>query len=341
MINSNFGFTPLKEVWLGDCYPASFYDHLPNEISDPFRLITEYTHEDTARLQQFLESRGITVRRPKFGSIDNYIDHREVLVKPPVSPRDDYMVLDQTLYRVHNVYKHDPWQHCFDLYQEQGFDARMPKDLPINCLHPPSIVKVGKDLYLDTVTHENAWGFACEWMVNAAHNYRINICNTAGHSDGVFCPVSEGVIVSSHYKADYSQSFPDWEVFHIPENLNNFDFSLKHEHWFVNDSTVMANKAFAQHISDVAKDWVGTCAETVFEVNMLVLDPKNVVALKEYPPLFEWLEKRGITVHLFDNRTRSFWDSGWHCSTLDIHREDTPIDLFPNRGPNGVYWRLN
>ena len=25
MINSHFGFTPLKEVWLGDCYPLSYY----------------------------------------------------------------------------------------------------------------------------------------------------------------------------------------------------------------------------------------------------------------------------------------------------------------------------
>ena len=41
MINSNFGFTPLKEVWLGDCYPESWYDHLPNEIADPFRQINK------------------------------------------------------------------------------------------------------------------------------------------------------------------------------------------------------------------------------------------------------------------------------------------------------------
>lgn len=73
---------------------------------------------------------------------------------------------------------------------------------------------------------------------------------------------------------------------------------------------------------------------------MLVLDEKNVVAMKDYPPLTEWLAKQGITVHLFDLRTRSFWDGGWHCFTLDISREDTKDDLFPNRGDNGVYWRL-
>ena len=63
MINSNFGFTPLKEVWLGDCYPASWYDHLPNEIADPFRQITEWTKEDTGKLQKFLEDKGVVVKR--------------------------------------------------------------------------------------------------------------------------------------------------------------------------------------------------------------------------------------------------------------------------------------
>ena len=74
---------------------------------------------------------------------------------------------------------------------------------------------------------------------------------------------------------------------------------------------------------------------------MLVLDEKNVVAMKDYPPLTKWLDERGITVHFFDLRTRSFWDGGWHCFTLDIHREDTTLDLFPNRGDNGVFWRVN
>jgi N-dimethylarginine dimethylaminohydrolase len=89
-----------------------------------------------------------------------------------------------------------------------------------------------------------------------------------------------------------------------------------------------------------AKQWVGNFKETVFEVNMLVLDEKNVVAMKDYPPLTKWLNDQGITVHFFDLRTRSFWDGGWHCLTLDICREDTKEDLFPSKGDNGVYWRL-
>lgn len=337
MINSNFGFTPLKEIWLGDCYPDSWYDHLPDEIADPFRQITEWTKEDTLKLQQFLESRDIVVRRPKFDQIEDYLTDTDTLVKPPVTPRDHYIVLDKTLYSLHNQMPHDPWQYWMDYYQQQGLDVQRPTNSAINCIHPPSVVRVGKDLYIDTDSHRNIWGFMCEWAIESSKDYRINLCSTDGHSDGVFCPIAPGLIASTHYKTDYSQSFPGWEVFPIPPNLHNFH---QGKNWAVLDANINENQTFAQHIQHVAKDWVGNFRETVFEVNMLVLDDKNVVAMKDYPPLTEWLYKKGITVHCFDLRTRSFWDGGWHCFTLDIHREDSKKDLFSQRGDNGVYWRL-
>lgn len=336
MINSNFGFTPLKEVWLGDCYPASFYDHYPSDIRDAFQLITEWTKEDTNRLQLFLESRGITVRRPTFYNIEYYLDQKDNLVKPPITPRDDYFVLGQTLYSLHRVNNIEPWQHWLDHYANQGFDVQSPQHQPINCISPPSVVRVGRDLFVDTETHQHVWGFACEWAVNQSKHYRINFCDTQGHSDSVFCPVNRDIIVTSKYKFDYSQSFPGWQIFRIPEKLKNF---RGWQQWQVTKS-VDNNVNFANHITSKASDWVGNFQETVPEVNMLVIDEHNVVAMKEYPPLCQWLKERGVTVHVFDLRTRSFWDGGWHCLTLDIHRQDTQDDLFPERGDNGVYWRL-
>jgi len=337
MINSNFGFTSLKEIWLGDCYPESYYDHLPNEIADPFRQITQWTKEDTGRLQRFLESYGITVRRPQFTKIENYLDSRDNLVKPPITPRDHYLVLGNTLYSLHNQLKNDPWLHWLEYYRTQKYDVQEPKDQPINCVCPPSVVRIGRDLFIDKGAHEHMWGFVCQWMVGAANEYRVNICDTTGHSDSVFCPVMPGVIVTSHYKTDYSQSFPDWEIFHLPKNLHNFN---NPKDWSTYDSKIDSNKAFSDHIIKNASNWVGTFSETVAEVNMLVIDEKNIVAMKDYPPLTEWLYQRGITVHFFDFKTRSFWDGGWHCLTLDIHRQDHKLDLFPDRGDNGVYWRL-
>jgi hypothetical protein len=248
-------------------------------------------------------------------------------------------VLDKTLYSLHNKLKIDPWNHWLNYYKEQGFDIKKPKHKPINCLSPPSLVRLGKDIIVDADTHKHVWGYVCECLVSQfGRKYRVNICNTNGHSDGVFCPVAPGLIASTHYKTDYSQSFPGWEAFKIPETLGNWGHP---KNWLADDAAIDGNKAFDQHLQTTAKDWVGNFKETVFEVNMLVLDEKNVVAMKDYPPLTQWLDERGITVHFFDLRTRSFWDGGWHCFTLDIHREDTQTDLFPERGENGVYWRLS
>lgn len=337
MINSNFGFTPLREVWLGDCYPESFYDHLPNEIADPFRQITEWTKQDTAKLQTFLESKGIQVRRPQFESIENYLNPQDQLAKPPITPRDDYIVLGNTLYSLHRHCNIDPWIHILDEYKKNNLDVQEPVDLPINCLCPPAIVRIGRDLYIDTECHSHVWGYVCESLVDLAKNYRINICNTGGHSDGVFCPLKPGLILSTHYKTNYSQSFPGWRVIQVPEKFNNFN---NPKDWSVGDPVVDNNISFSNHIIKNAQNWIGNYKETVFEVNMLVIDPQNVICMKENDKLFRQLESHGITAHSFDFRCRNFWDGGWHCLTLDIHRDDSAVDLFPQRGENGVYWRL-
>jgi hypothetical protein len=341
MINSNFGFTPLKEVWLGDTYPESFYDNLPNEVADPLCQITQWCQEDIGKLQKFLEGRGIKVRRPQFDSIEDHLGKNDQLVKPPITPRDHYLVLDKTLYSLHHneELKRDRWHHVMDEYKQLGYDVQQPKHLPINCMAPPSIVRIGKDIYVDPDAHEKMWGFCCQAMVELAKKYRVNICSTGGHSDGIFTPIAPNVIGSSHWKTDYSVSFPDWEVFScpMPKELNNF-IPYQNKNWSI-PGTHDKNEEFSKWIAADASDWIGEFQETVFEVNMLVLDEKNVVAMKDHPPLTEWLDKQGITLHTFDFRPRSFFDGGWHCLTLDIHREDTLTDLFPERGDNGVYYR--
>lgn len=338
MINSNFGFTPLKEIWLGDCYPESFYSHLPNEIEDSFCKITQWTKEDTGKLQQFLESRNIIVQRPTFEKIDHHLNEFDILVRPPITPRDDYLVLGETLYSLHNKLKIDPWHKTITEYLDQGYDVQQPINQSVNRLYPPALVRVGKDLYVDWDTHHDCWGDVLVWLVEISKHYRIHITKTGGHTDGVFCPVAPGIIVSSHYKKEYNNTFPDWKIFGIPEQLNNFNFP---KNWYLHDPSIDGNKAFDQHIQKLAVDWVGDFRETVYEVNMLVLDEHNVVAMKEYEPLTRWLNDRDINVHYLDLRTRSFWDGGWHCLTLDIHRDDRKIDLFPQRGCNGIFWNLD
>ena len=340
MINVNFTFTPLKEVWLGNCYPEQFYNHLPNEIADPFRKITEWTQEDLTSLQTWLQEKGIVVRRPVFESVDQYLDSTDRLVKPPVTPRDDFLVLEQKLHVIHQrPCKHNAWQFWLDQYEKENLNIVYHKNNSTTAVNPPSIVKVGQDIYIDTESHNTfpgQWQQVCEWMVEASKDYRVNVCDTAGHSDAVFGIVQPGQLISSHYKTNYSESFPGWNSFIVPKKT-----TINNNLWTVpNNLAIEQNKYFSDHISKNAADWIGNYSETVVEVNVLCVDPQNVVLMTENPVVIKHLESIGVTVHVFPLRTWSFWDGGWSCFTLDVHREDTKEDLFPERGENGVYWRL-
>jgi hypothetical protein len=326
-ILSNTGFQPLKEVWLGDCYPAKFYDHLPSTIKEAFYQITEWTKEDLYHIEKTLKDFGVIVRRPKFDdSIDTYIQN-DILLKPPITPRDDNLVLGDTLYHLRNRYKKNPWQPTLDFYQQCGNSIIEEQDGPLACLNPPSIVRVGKDIYIDFDTHSHIWHFVVPILTEWAKDYRVHVCNTNGHSDGVFCPVKQGLIVATHYLSIYDRTFPNWEVYNLPYPKHNPWFGK----WHLDDSKLMSNNRFADHIENYALDWIGNFSETVFEVNMLVIDEHNVLAIKEDDKLFKWLESQGIDVTLCNFRCRGFWDGGLHCLTLDIHRDGELIDYFPGR----------
>ena len=73
MVNSHDSWSKLQEVWLGDVYPASWYDHLAPEVRDCFHEITEKTKQDLEKIQKKLESFGVKVRRPIYNNIDDFL----------------------------------------------------------------------------------------------------------------------------------------------------------------------------------------------------------------------------------------------------------------------------
>ena len=94
-INSHTGWQPLREVLLGDVYPVDFYYDHESEVRAAFEAITEITKQDLGKIQSVLESKGISVHRPRFSeNRDEYLDNQGMLIKPPIMPRDTEMVLD-------------------------------------------------------------------------------------------------------------------------------------------------------------------------------------------------------------------------------------------------------
>lgn len=343
LVNSNCGFTPLEEVWLGDCYPANFYDHLPSAVRDAFYTITEWTKQDLGRIESKLQELGVVVRRPVYSNIDDCLNHNENLLKPIVAARDDTLVLGTTMYHLRNQFKTNPWQQALDEYRASGAKIEEHADGPWACVSPPCMVRMGQDIYVDWIYHQHVWGMVTEPLVELAKDYRIHISMIDGHSDCVFCPVREGLILTTDYKKSYGKTFPDWEIYNIKHTNRKKPLNMGggFHQWEVPDTKIGANKEFQQHVQTKAQDWVGSYIETVFDVNLLIVDDKNILSIGDDEETFEFLHKQGYNVHAFDFRCRNFWDGGMHCLTNDIRRSGEKVDYFPERGGPGLDWLVD
>ena len=333
MINVD-SWSPLKEVWLGDCYPKNFYNHLDSKVKDCFHEITEITQQDLKIVQSKLEELGVTVRRPFYDNVEHYLKNGQ-LEKPHITPRDFYFSHNDKLYFKDNFWGGRPWYAITHLYQQEktiNVEHRLTFDLQVS---GSNIVKVGKDLYFD-LWHENkSKETVVELFKQKVHPYfkdfRCHLLFNGGHLDGCFTILKPGLILASNYFNDYEKTFPGWEVINLnkPEFQNfkkpNEGFHVV-QHWYVpNDKT---NNSFNEHIIKYALDWVGNFKETFFDINCLIVDEKNVLMLGENEHLSKTLEKKGINVHTVPFRARTFWDGGLHCLTVDILRDSTLVDYF-------------
>lgn len=337
-ILSHSGFQPLKEVWLGDCYPQNFYDHFESQERDFFYEITERTKNDLQKVHTLLENLNIVVRRPEFVSIDAFVDFEDNLCKPPICPRDWAMTLNDTLYICPQYASGvEPWAKTITEYIDHGqkvkiLDRSLPD--PMAYLGFPSTVRVGKDIHIDIRQQS---GPAYEYFMTAAQElaqqYRVHITHTGDHNDGIFCPIRPGQIFSTHYRQHYSKSFPGWDVFFLPDTTKK-RYNYYPGSWWVPG---MDYQIFNSSVVKKAQSWIGDATETVFEVNMLVIDEKNVVCIAEDDAACRRMEQLGITPHVVDFSTRGFWDGGIHCITVDICREGDCEDYWPERGDPGIY----
>jgi hypothetical protein len=163
-------------------------------------------------------------------------------------------------------------------------------------------------------------------------NYRTHVVKTGGHSDGVFCPVTPGLIVSLKDVPTYAETFPDWEVVYLPgqswAKVSPF-LNLKrknHGKWWIPGEEM--NDDLVDFVNIWLDKWVGYVEETVFDVNMLVIDEKNVICNNYNKTVFRALAQHGVTPHICNFRHRYFWDGGLHCVSLDLYREGGKNDFF-------------
>jgi hypothetical protein len=203
----------------------------------------------------------------------------------------------------------------------------------------PSMTVVGRDVYVDQGDRKFQQD-QIDMLIKNIPNIRINILNHGGHSDGCFHTIKEGAILSLEKIQTYNNTFPKWDVCYLPDQswskVSEF-LNLKDQvsgKWWVPGEE--ENREFTHFVETWLQEWVGYVEETVFDVNVLVLDEHHVCVNNMNPIVIEFLKKHRMEPVHIPWRHRYFWDGGLHCITLDLEREGVQEDYFPERGDVGV-----
>jgi hypothetical protein len=326
--NYNAPWHPLKLVCLGNTYNELFFRDVRNvKVRELLQKIVRETQEDFDNIQSTLTALGVTVVRPSMDindTIMNYVDCNDRLTfsktgtyalipKPPMQPRDCQLVVGSDFLATNQD---------IDLYKNSGIDYLPDCNLLVDQqFDSPLITVIGKHLIVDQKDHPGL-ASRVQKLFPARSIVPVDI---GGHNDAVFCAVRPGLLVSSHYKNCYQDSFPNWQVYHIPDQSWNAMTAWRHikhanaARWWVPEA--IENTEFSQFVDQWISHWLGYASETVFDVNMLVINERQIVVNNYHKGLFAWFKKYDIEPIIVKLRHRFFWDGGIHCVTSDLYRQ--------------------
>ena len=186
------------------------------------------------------------------------------------------------------------------------------------------VSRIGQDLMFATQTFHDDKKSLLDKVNQYFPNTRNRIVNSGGHGDAVYCPVTPGLIISLNDIPTYKDTFPDWEVVYLPDSnyahMRDFEFSMKRNkgRWFF--PGFEKDPHMVEMVDHYFDEWVGEVHETVFDVNILVVDKKNVVVSAHNDKVEQACARHGVEVHVSPFRHKYFWDAGIHCVTNDLHR---------------------
>jgi hypothetical protein len=363
---------PLKVCIVGRSYPPEFYSWITiTHVRSLFEKIAIETEEDYQGIIKKLQEFGVEVLRPDLPT-NSFISGK--YMPPPMTPRDYTLMAGNVFYenysaqfeQYYNDVKDKSWPECSsvnefkylpDWIKQECFEIHLldkifsfyssynkiyekilqqGNTIKSNILINGAMAsRIGKDLYFGTEFYDQDTTKLKKQIDAEFINTRNHIVNTGGHSDGTYCPVCPGLIISLKDVPTYADTFPGWEVVYLPgqswgavKSFLDLKEKNKGKWWipgFEHDQNVIDT------VETWLSHWTGYVEETVFDVNMLIIDPKNVMVFNYNKQVFDALDRYGITPHIVPFRHRYFWDGGIHCVTSDLHREGVMQDYFKER----------
>jgi hypothetical protein len=321
MYQINSEWHRLKTCVVGRSWSPEFYSWIKNvEIRNYFETIASETNEDLDTLAVNLNALGVHTLRPTADVVDVDVNN---LPKSPLAPRDHLLMLGNKLVKsFYNNTNPDFYKNISDHVIDQG-NQEIEVNLPSVC---------GATVYqlTDRVFFSNN-KLAHEFLHNKINNKKLTAFHQEGHIDGWFCPVTPGLIIANDDPVNhellelfFKMYFNNWEIVYIRPSLEKLpsfkNWQARHTgSWWLPGQE--SNIKLIEFVDYYFKNSLGYVAETVFELNMLIIDDKNAVISGYNQQIFDALKRHQVTPHVSQFRHKCFWDNGLHCVTSDLHRE--------------------
>jgi hypothetical protein len=330
MINSYTSWQPLEEVIVGRAYSPDYFDFIDNpQVRNQLQQILAETEEDLDALTRVIERYGARVRRPDLIPKDKFqrLQSEGGVPMPPLTPRDWQITLGDKLLRVLPMWELNAI--CSDFADQviSPHGDRFDPDCILTGASASCIVRVGRDVFFDNSDFLRPE--QTRWIVDTVlgPEYRIHEAVTDGHGDAVFAILKPGVILSSKHDMhlDLARDFPSWDVCKVWDSsiwaameVGKFKYEANPGAWYVQGQT--PTPEFTAFVNTYLTKWTGFVAETVFDVNCLVLDESNVIFSAYNKEVFAFCERHHINPIVSELRHSYFWDGGISCCTQDLRR---------------------
>jgi hypothetical protein len=351
-VNAWNGWDPLEQILLGNTYTPEFFEPVvDSRTRDILQTMLYETREDLANFKRQLEMAGVDVIQIEDnlsvnGNVYNSIDEcpelppgrkgRIGLPPPLLNPRDRFITMGNKVFvtdanpalvaKVAEYFENPDEEldgHLSTLGKRMYFDA-------------PFITRAGKRIIIDT---EDLDSSAYQYIRELYPEFDKVTHTIGGHNDGTFCPMKPGHIISARWQTDYSNTFPGWDI-HFINDDSHYDLKAKEDKFFKMldkrqsiDKTwwhpdAKDNPKFCDFISEFMTDWAGWAVESIFSVNMLVINPELVFCSNYDKETFKYMEDIGMTPVIVPFRHKYFWDGGLHCLTVDTRRKGGQQDYW-------------
>lgn len=321
-LKSNNGWDPLKSIIVGDASGAripplsrsmrnfmfaNLEFHQIRELCAPWVYSTKVideSQEDLEILADTLTKESIIVYRPEkknYGWM-NYC------------PRDIFLVLDNIILETPNVmsireYESLAYRHILNKLDGRWLKAPVPQyleesfdfsDLSVPTLmnaeimfDAPNVVRMGKTLLYQISNSGNLKGL--KWLQQSFPEYRIHPASqySGAHFDSTVIPLRPGLVLLNGLRC----------------TENNYPLIFKN--W---------DKIFFTDIVSTDTDDNGISSNSI-GLNLLSLNENTVIVDKNQKPLIKILKQHRIDSIPLQLRHARTLGGGFHCVTLDLHRE--------------------